>query len=45
MQDALGASMALGDLDGNGVDDILVGAPEATGPAGERAGEVTVYTR
>jgi len=45
VSDALGMTMALGDLDGNGVDDVVVGAPEASGPAGELAGEVTVYVR
>lgn len=42
--DAFGASVAGGiDVSGDGFPDLLVGAPEATGANGERAGKVYVY--
>jgi hypothetical protein len=34
--DQLGRSLAAGDVDGDGIDDILVGSPFADGPAGDR---------
>ena len=45
IEDAIGLATALGDIDNNGVDDIVVGAPEAMGPAGELAGEVAIFLR
>lgn len=44
LYDAFGASVAAGkDVNGDGAPDILVGAPQAEGAAGLRAGRVYVY--
>ena len=42
--DQLGRSLAAGDVDGDGIDDILAGSPFADGPAGDRtdAGRVDI---
>jgi len=40
----MGASVAsAGDIDGNGVDDVVIGAPRYTNEAGEEVGAVYVY--
>ena len=42
--DGLGGAVAAGDVDGDGIDDLILGAPFADGPGGERpdAGETYV---
>ncbi|MBT5055396.1 MAG: T9SS type A sorting domain-containing protein [Gemmatimonadetes bacterium] len=40
----VGTGLAAGDIDGNGVDDLVVGAPKAEGPSRPAAGRVhTIY--
>ena len=41
--DSLGFSVAVGDIDGNGIDDILAGAPFADGCANQRPNAGDVY--
>ncbi|MFH1885077.1 MAG: choice-of-anchor R domain-containing protein [Pseudomonadota bacterium] len=41
--DELGAAVAAGDLNGDGLDEILLGAPKADGPANGRAGAGEAY--
>ncbi len=41
--DTLGVSVAVGDLDGDGVKDVIMGAPGASGPQNKRPGAGEVY--
>jgi hypothetical protein len=43
--DTLGTSVAAGDIDGDGLTDVLIGAPQAYGPSGQRiaAGRALMY--
>lgn len=41
--DTLGVSVAVGDLDGDGMKDVIVGAPGASGPQNKRPGAGEVY--
>ncbi|MBI3952004.1 MAG: FG-GAP repeat protein [Acidobacteria bacterium] len=44
-EDSMGTSAATGDINGDGIDDIIIGAPNADGPgnARENAGEVYIF--
>ncbi len=41
--DTLGVSVAFGDVDGDGVHDVILGAPGASGPQNKRSGAGEVY--
>ncbi len=41
---SLGYRLATGDVDGDGLDDLLVGDPEYTGSAGAHSGRVVLFT-
>jgi hypothetical protein len=40
--DFLGSSLGAGDIDGDGIEDIIIGAPPACGPNGDGSGEIYI---
>lgn len=42
--DEFGTNVTLGDMDGDGVNDIMIGSPKAGGNEEERCGSITVYS-